>query len=73
LHSFSAVAELVLLAKTKDKIDKRKLRLNLALGVLAYFFAMWMVVGVGKEAGYWGLILFLSGLPVYALIKWQKA
>ncbi len=72
-YAFSAIAELVLLAKTKDKIDKRKLRLNLVLGVLAYFFAMWMVVGVGKEAGYWGLILFLSGLPVYALIKWQKA
>ena len=63
-YAFSAIAELVLLVKQRGQVDRHKLALNLVLGLLAYLFAMWMISGVGQEATYWGLILFLGGRPV---------
>jgi len=71
-YVFSAIAELVLLVKWKGQIDKRRLTRNLVLGILAYLFAMWMITGVGQEAVYWGLMLWLVGLPVYAVMRWQE-
>ena len=71
-YVFSAIAELILLIKDKGKIDKIRLNRNTILSFLAYLYAMWMIFGAGKEAGYWGLILFLSGLPVYVFFKWQQ-
>lgn len=71
-YTFSAIAEIVLLIKQKEKMDRRKIVLNVSLAVLAYLFGMWLIAGVGKEAAYWGLILFLIGLPVYAWFKWWE-
>ncbi len=71
-YAFSSVAELVLLAKNKGQMDKKQVTRNLILALAAFFYAFWMIFGVGQESVYWGLLLLLSGLPVYVYFKWTN-
>jgi APA family basic amino acid/polyamine antiporter len=71
-YAFSAIAELILLAKNKESMDKRLVTKNLILGLGAFLYAFWMIFGVGQEAGYWGLLLLIAGLPVYVYFKWTN-
>jgi len=38
------------------------------LAVAALLYSLWAVVGAGREAVFWGFLLLLAGVPVYA---WQ--
>lgn len=38
-------------------------------GALAFAFSLWAVIGSGHEVVFWGFILLMVGLPVYAIIK----
>jgi APA family basic amino acid/polyamine antiporter len=39
-----------------------------AVGGLATIYALWTIVGAGREAVLWGIVLLLLGLPVYFLM-----
>lgn len=40
----------------------------LAVALLAFAYTVWAVVGAGLDAVFWGLLLLLAGVPVYAWI-----
>jgi len=47
-----------------------------ALGVVACLGALYSVaalIGAGREAVLWGLVLLLAGLPMYALLRWRRS
>jgi basic amino acid/polyamine antiporter, APA family len=39
------------------------------VGVLATSYSLWAIVGAGSSAVGWGVVLFLAGLPVFALMR----
>ena len=45
-------------------------KLLLALGFL---YALWAVIGSGRDTVFWGFLLLLSGLPVYVLLQRNRA
>lgn len=51
---------------------ERRLR-NTVLASLAFAFALWAAAGTGEESLYWGTLVMLAGLPVYAWQKWHQA
>jgi basic amino acid/polyamine antiporter, APA family len=46
---------------------------NIALAALAFAFSLWATAGAGRDCLYWGTLLMLAGLPLYAWQKWRQA
>ena len=40
----------------------------IAIAALAFVYSMWAIGGAGADVVYWGFLLLMSGLPVYAWI-----
>ncbi len=46
---------------------------NIVLASLAFAFSLWAAAGAGRDTLYWGTLLMLAGLPLYAWQKWTQA
>jgi APA family basic amino acid/polyamine antiporter len=46
---------------------------NIALACAAFAFSLWATAGAGEDCLYWGTLLMLAGLPLYAWQKWSQA
>jgi APA family basic amino acid/polyamine antiporter len=44
---------------------------NIVLASLAFAFSLWATAGAGRDTVYWGTLLMLAGLPLYAWQKWS--
>ena len=66
-YMLCAMAELLL---GRDAEARRR---NIALTSLAFAFALWAAAGTGRDSVYWGTLLILAGLPLYAWQKWSQA
>ncbi|MGH8319552.1 MAG: amino acid permease [Steroidobacteraceae bacterium] len=65
-YMLCSMAELLL-----GRGDKARGR-NIALSFLAFAFSLWFAAGTGRESLYWGTLLMLAGLPLYAWQKWNQ-
>ena len=70
--AFSTMAEWMLLVRGDFAKHVAQRKKYLVLSGLAFLYAMWAISGAGKDAVYWGLILFLAGMPCYVFFKWQN-
>ncbi|WP_321391862.1 APC family permease [Emcibacter sp.] len=61
-YAFSAVAELVLLRKVGKAAPLQTTFLSLA----AFVYTTWVIIGSGDQTVFWGFILLLVGMPIYA-------
>jgi basic amino acid/polyamine antiporter, APA family len=66
-YMLCSMAELLL-----GRGDKARSR-NVVLASLAFAFALWATAGAGRDTLYWGTLLMLAGLPLYAWQKWAQA
>ena len=41
------------------------------VSVLAFGFSLWAVAGAGAETVFWGFLMLLAGVPVFALMRWR--
>jgi len=48
--------------------DKKQL-LNLTTTLLALVYCCWAISGIGSKSMLWGVVLILSGLPIYLVMK----
>lgn len=53
----------ILIAYQKDK------KWFWVIGILAFLFSLWAIIGLGSEAVYLGFVLLMAGLPIYIFIK----
>jgi APA family basic amino acid/polyamine antiporter len=65
-YMLCSMAELLL-----GRADKARVR-NIVLASLAFAFSLWATAGAGKDTLYWGTLLMLAGLPLYAWQKWRQ-
>lgn len=69
IYAVSTIAELLLIAKSKEKFTFKNstgLLLKVAVG---FIFSLWAIISSGSEIVMYGFILILLGIPVYAYIK----
>ncbi len=64
-YVFSALAELIIFVKEREQFVGEKLMGASAVALLALSYSIWAISGIGRRAVFWGLILLLSGLPIY--------
>ena len=60
--------------RSRSRIGGRAAARSLAravVSVLAFGFSLWAVVGAGAETVFWGFLLLLAGVPVFAAMRWR--
>ncbi len=70
-YFFTAMAEFMLLFRHKDKFSPKRLGSSLIITAIAGLYSFWAIAGSGQEIVYFGLLLMLSGLPVYVWVRWR--
>jgi len=64
-YVFSAVAELVIFVREREKFRGERLAGASVIAVLALLYSLWAISGIGRDAVFWGFVLMLAGLPIY--------
>lgn len=67
-YVFCTVARVILAYREGRQPGGSEWLRTLLLCSLAFLYSVWAVAGAGREAVYWGFILLLAGLPVYAVM-----
>ena len=67
-YVFSAVSQLVIFARDREKLSGERLAGASVVAVLALVYSLWAITGAGRDAIFWGLLLLLAGVPFYG---WQ--
>ncbi len=60
--------------RSRSRVDGPPTRGPLAraiVSVLAFGFSLWAVAGAGAETVFWGFLMLLAGVPVFALMRWR--
>ncbi|MDZ4709425.1 MAG: amino acid permease [Saprospiraceae bacterium] len=68
-YLFSLISFFIL-GKTTEKLRWNKMMT--VVTSVAFVFSVWAVIGSGAETVYWGFILLLAGLPLFAWVKMKK-
>ena len=73
-YVFTSLSEAMLYLKKKRKHNTSQLTKSLLIGIPAFLYSLWAVVGLGIEIILWGSALLASGIPVYLymLKKYKK-
>lgn len=71
-YLFSTMTELILVLRARAAAPARLLG-RLAVSLVAFGYAVWAVVGSGRDAVYWGFLLMIAGLPLYVMMTWRRA
>ncbi len=66
-YLFSTAAYLIIRFQYSFKSAFQK-AMAIALALSAFLFSMWIVVGSGQEVVYWGFLLSMSSVPIYAWV-----
>lgn len=69
-YLFSTAAYIIILIQ--KKYIKRNWFQPIALGVIAFLYALWATAGSGQETVYWGFLLLMAGIPFYVWMIWKK-
>ncbi|MGH8495243.1 MAG: hypothetical protein ACREVN_03850, partial [Gammaproteobacteria bacterium] len=72
-YAFSAMAELMIFMKEREKFRGEKLLGSCVIAVLAFVYSLWAIAGSGQQIVFWGFLLLLAGLPVYVWLVWRRA
>jgi APA family basic amino acid/polyamine antiporter len=68
-YAFSAISELVILMRERGAFQGRRVAGAAVVAFLALGYSFWAIVGTGWETVGWGVVLMISGLPLY---WWQS-
>ena len=64
-YFFSAIAQLVIFVREREKFSGERLAGASVIAVIALLYSIWAMVGSGADAVFWGFLLLLAGLPLY--------
>lgn len=68
-YLFSSLTELVLFMRGKLSFNRKRMLRAALISLPAFSFSLWAITGLEKEVLFWGLVLLVSGVPVYAYMK----
>ena len=73
LYLLCALAVLVLLHNGKLVATGSRAAVMAIAGVIGALYALWTLIGAGKEAVLWGFVLLLAAVPVFYLMRLRGA
>lgn len=71
-YVFTAMAELMIFIKDREKFSGQKLLGSSIISIFAFIYSIWAIIGSGQETVYWGFVLLMCGIPIYVWMKWRQ-
>ena len=68
----SAISQLIFLARDRQLIKDKQFIKPLLIAIFSAIYSFFAIAGSGKDTVYYGMLLFLTGFPVYVWIKRKK-
>ncbi len=72
-YIYTSLAEMILMIKKPEMRSKVRMSRVLVIAILAFLFSFLAVVGAGRDVVFYGMLLFLSGIPLYLWMVWRKS
>jgi APA family basic amino acid/polyamine antiporter len=73
LYLLCALSVLVLLRRGKLPVSGSRAAWLAIAGVIGTIYALWTLVGAGREAVIWGAVLLAVAIPVFYLMRWRQS
>lgn len=70
-YLFTAAAYVLILIERKMYVDSWVK--TFVLGALGFLYSSWAIFGTGPTTVFYGFLLFLSGIPFYVMMQWNKS
>lgn len=70
-YVFSMLAFVVMRLRDRARPRGGRFVSAMAVALLALGYSLWAIAGTGWETLFWGSVLLLAGVPVYAWIAWR--
>jgi len=67
-YVLSSLSEIFIYIKRKISLKSVAFRTALLLGLPAFIYSVWAVIGLGAEVIIWGIALLCTGIPIYLLM-----
>lgn len=71
-YLLSSLSEIMLYLRKKKIYDRKQFRIALMIAIPAFTYSVWAVVGLGYEIILLGVLLLVSGIPIFVFIKLRK-
>jgi basic amino acid/polyamine antiporter, APA family len=68
-YVFSSLVELILYLRNKINYQKKQLHIAIFISIPAFLYSLWSISGLGFEVIFWGIILLISGIPIYIFMS----
>ena len=68
-YLFSSLTELSLHFRKKKILTKKRLTAAIIISIPAFLYSAWAITGLELEVLFWGLVLLVSGIPIYIYVK----
>ena len=66
------VAAAYILVLIERKIHVNSWVKTIVLGMLGIAYSLWAIYGSGNDTVFYGFLLLLCGVPMYAIMKWNQ-
>jgi APA family basic amino acid/polyamine antiporter len=70
-YFFTAMAELMIFIKYREHFKGQRLIKSVIIATLAAAYSFWAIAGSGHEKVFYGMLLFMSGIPIYIWMRWK--
>lgn len=71
-YVFTTIGEMILFHKYPEKFSSSNFIKATIISILALLYSVWMIYGLGYDIIFYGSLLFMSGFPVYGIMKYSK-
>jgi APA family basic amino acid/polyamine antiporter len=68
-YAFSTMAFVVSRLRDRERLRGTRLAGPLVVALLAFGYSLWAIVGAGRDMVFWGFLLLVAGVPVYAWVR----
>ena len=69
VYAFTAIAEIILMAKGKGRASVKNYALLVIRALIAFAFCIWGIISSGATTVMYGFILMMIGVPVYSYMR----
>lgn len=69
VYAFTAIAEIILMAKGKRRASVKNYSLLVIRALIAFAFCIWGIISSGATTVMYGFILMMLGVPVYSYMR----
>lgn len=71
-YAFCALAEIMIHIKAGRVVEGKKMAPIVVLAVGGFLYSIWAIYGAGQQVVFFGFLLLIAGLPVYAWLRWHN-